>query len=160
VSTLINNTELREIALGRYVQGKTSTITADTTHQVFTITGGEVLITALWGKVTTSITDDGEGFALQLDPTTGDTDTWVTATDLGTTDTLAGDIIGVAIETNDTANNQVNFAVNQQPLMNYIATTGEIELVVDAGTGSEDGVVEWYCTYVPLTAGASVAASA
>ncbi len=156
MSTLINNTELREISLGRYVQGKTSNITAGgpATYQLFTVTGGEVLITALWGKVTTSITTDGETLNIQLDPTTGDTDVWVAATDLGTTDTLAGDILGVV--DNDTAT--PDFSPNRQPLMNYVATTGEIESVVV--TSSSNGVVEWYCTYVPLTAGASVAASA
>lgn len=153
MSTLINNTELREIALGRYVQGKTSTLSGAAVHQIFTITGGEVLFTAIWGKVTTTLAG-ANTVNLQLDPTTGDTDVWVAATDLGTTDTLAGDTIGVV--DNNTAT--PDFSPNRQPLMNYIGTTGEVEADV-TGAGA-DGVIEWYCTYVPLTAGASVAASA
>lgn len=153
MSTLINNTELREISLGRYVQGKTSTLSGAAVHQIFTITGGEVLFTAIWGKVTTTLAG-ANTVNLQIDPATGDTDVWVAATDLGTTDTLAGDVIGVV--DNNTAT--PDFSPNRQPLMNYIGTTGEVEADV-TGAGA-DGVIEWYATYVPLTTGASVAASA
>jgi len=156
MSTLINNTELREIALGRYVQGQSSTIGAGGgTKQLFTVAGGEVLITALWGKATTAITLDTETLAIQIDPTTGTTVTWVQATDVGTTDTAVGDILGFK----DQGDGTVDFLVNGQPLSGYIATTGEIELVAANVTGTEDGVMDWFCTYVPLTAGASVVAA-
>ena len=154
MSTLINNTELREISLGRYVQGKTSTLSGAATHQIFTITGGEVLITALWGKCTTTMAG-ANTLNLQFDPTTGDTTVIVTATDLGTTDTAAGTPIGVIDDDTDAT---VDFRAHGQALTNYVATTGEIETAV-TGAGA-DGVVQWFCTYVPLTAGASVAASA
>lgn len=157
MSVIIQGTQLREISLGRYVQGKTSTIGAGGgTFQLFTVAGGEVLITALWGKVTTAVTLDTETLALQLDPTTGTTVTWVAATDIGTTDTAVGDLLGFV----DTDTTTPDFRVNGRPLTNILATTGEIEMVAANVTGTEDGVVEWYCTYVPLTAGASVVASA
>jgi hypothetical protein len=159
MSTIIQGHELRSLLLGRYVQGKTSDFTTggDATYQVFTVAGGEVYITALWGLVTTVVAEDGGTIALAVDPTTGDTTTIVTATDLGTTNTLAGDVIGIAIETNDTANNQTNFAVNGAPLGPLVVSTGEIEV---AGASSVDGVVEWYATYVPLTPGATLVAAA
>jgi hypothetical protein len=157
MSVIIQGTQLRDIGLGRYVQGKTSTITAGgATFQLFTVAGGEVLITALWGKVTTAVTLDTETLALQLDPTTGTTVTWVAATDLGTTDTAAGDILGFVDESTTTP----DFRVNGRALTNILATTGEIEMVAANVTGTEDGVVEWYLTYVPLTPGATVVASA
>lgn len=164
MSTLINNTELREIALGRYVQGKTSTFAAGGgTHQLFTVSGGEVLVTGLWGKVTTAITLDGNTLSLQVDPTTGDTGVLVEATNLGTTDTLAGGILGFVPSIDDPATNgaigEYTFRLYGEPLR-FLATTGEVELVVSNETGTEVGVVEWYMTYVPLTAGASVTASA
>lgn len=153
MSTLINNTELREISLGRYVQGKTSTLSGAAVHQLFTVTGGEVLITALWGKCTTAMAG-ANTLNLQTDPTTGDTVVIVTATDLGTTDTAAGTVIGVA----DQGDGTIDWAKGKFALSGLVVTTGEIEVdVVGAGA---DGVVEWYCTYVPLTAGAAVAASA
>lgn len=157
MSVIIQGSQLRQISLGSRVQGKTSTIGAGGgTFQLFTVAGGEVLITALWGKVTTAITLDTETLAVQTDPTTGTTVTWVTATDVGTTDTAVGDILGFA----DQHDGTTDFKVNGQPLMNYIATTGEIELVAANVTGTEDGVIQWFCTYVPLTDGATVAASA
>jgi len=154
VSTLINNTELREIALGRYVQGQTSDVTtdADGTYQLFTVAGGQVQITALWGVVTTSITG-ASTWAIVLDPTTGDSSTIVTATDLGTTDTVAGTVLGFR----DQGDGTTDFADNGQALAGYVVPVGEIELLV--ATGTADGVVDWYCTYVPLTAGASVVAA-
>ena len=161
MSVIIQGSQLRQVALGTRVQGKTSTFVAGGgTHQVFTVAGGEVLITSLYGKVTTAISLDAHKLSLQVDPTAGTTVVWVAATDLGTTDTAVGDLLGVAVETNDTANNQINFAVNGEPLLNRIAQSGEIEVVDSNETGTEVGVVQWFCTYVPLTDGATVVASA
>lgn len=158
MSVIIQGPQLREIALGRYVQGKTSTIVAGGgTHQIFTVAGGEVLITALWGKVTTAITLAGETVALQTDPTTGDTVTIIQATDLGTTDTAAGTTLGV---TGEQIAGTSDFAKGGFALRDLVVTTGEVEAVVNDGAGTEDGVIEWYCTWVPLTPGATVVASA
>jgi len=159
MSTLIQGSQLREISLGRYTQGKTSTITADTTYPVFTVAGGEVLITALWGKVTTAITDAGETLTLQMNNTTGPTTSLTQSSgDVGTTDTAAGTLI-LFSEDNDGASAPGFLRGAGMPLR-FVATTGDIELVVGTGTGSEDGVIEWYCTWVPLTDGATVVASA
>lgn len=156
MSTLINSTELREISLGRYVQGKTSTLAGAAVHQLFTVTGGEVLITALWGKVTTTLAG-ANTVNVQTDPTTGDTVVIATATDLGTTDTAAGTVICALFDQDGTTNTPSLVKGAGSPLT-FVATTGEIESDV-TGAGA-DGVITWFCTYVPLTAGASVAASA
>lgn len=149
---------LRNAVLGSYVQGQTSTITADGTYQVFTVTGGEVMVTALWGKVTTAITDAGEDINIQMDPTTGDTVALTQDNDLGTTDTAAGTLLLFTYDQDGTTNTPLCTKGSGQPL-SFVATTGEIEAVVTAGTGSEDGVVEWYCTWVALTPGAAVVAA-
>lgn len=154
MSVIIQGTQLREISLGRYVQGKTSTVSGAGTHQVFTVAGGEVLITSLWGKVDTAITGATGTYALQVDPTTGDTDTVVTATPLGATDVVAGTVLGVR----DQGDGTTDFAPGQFALGNLVATTGEVELV--AADATADGVIDWFCTWVPLTAGATVEASA
>ena len=154
MTTIIQGSQLREISLGRFVQGQRSTNTAGT-KQVFTVAGGEVLITALYGKVATALTLATETVALQLDPTTGTTVTWVAASDLGSTDSAVGDLIGVVDESTATP----DFRVNGRPLTNILATTGEIEAVVADVTGTEDGAIDWFCTYVPLTPGATVVAA-
>lgn len=163
MSTIIQGTQLRDISLGRYTQGKTSDITtdADGVQQLFTVAGGQVLITGLWGVVTTSITTDGETLNIQMDPTTGDTKVVVEATNLGTTDTLAGDILGFRGSIDDPATNGATFEwsfVHYGQPLSFVATIGEIEC--DVVTASSNGVVDWYCTWVPLTPGATVVASA
>lgn len=157
MSVIIQGTQLREISLGRYVQGKTSTLSGAAVHQLFTVAGGEVMITALWGKCTTAMAG-ANTVNLQTDPTTGDTVVVVDATDLGTTDTAAGTIIGVVEETTSTANTALNYKKGGQPLRGLVVTSGEIE--ADVTGAAADGVVEWYATWVPLTAGATLAASA
>lgn len=154
MSVIINGTELREIALGRYLQGKTQTISGAATHSLFTVAGGEVLITRLWGKVTTAITV-ADTVNLQTNPTTGDTVVIIQATDLGTTDTAAGTTLGV---TGEQIAGTSDFAKGGFALCDLVVTTGAVESVV-TGAGA-DGVIEWYCTWVPLTAGATVTASA
>lgn len=158
MSTLVPGGDLRNLVLGRYVQGQTTTITADTTYQAFTVAGGEVFITALWGKVTTAITDAGEDINIQIDPTTGDTVTLTQDNDLGTTDTAAGAVLGFIYDQDGTNNKPLTVKNEGQPL-SFVCPTGEIEVVVTTGTGSEDGVIEWYCTWVPLTPGATVVAA-
>ncbi len=159
MSVIIQGSQLRDIGLGRMVQGKTATITADGTYQLFTVAGGEVLVTALYGKVTTAITDAGEDIILQVDPTTGPTASITqNSGDIGTTDTAAGTLI-LFSEDNDGAS-QPGILLGAGMPLQFVAPTGEIELVVGAGSGAEDGVIEWYATYVPLTDGATLVASA
>lgn len=154
MSVIIQGTQLREVNLGRYTQGKTSTLSGAAVHQLFTVAGGEVLITALWGKCTTAMAG-ANTLNLQTDPTTGDTVVIVTATDLGTTDTAAGTTIGFVDDDTDAT---IDFKKGGFALRDLVVTTGEVECDV-TGAGA-DGVVEWYCTWVPLTPGATLTASA
>lgn len=164
MSVIIQGTQLRDISLGRYTQGKTSTLAAGGgTHQVFTVAGGEVLITALWAKCTEAIALAAVTLSVQVDPTTGTTKVITEATDIGTTDTAVGDVVGFVRSIDDPATNGVSFeysaSLNGADLR-FIATTGEIEAVFSDETGTEDGELEWYATWVPLTPGATVVASA
>ena len=93
MSVLNDNTAFRKAVLGN-VATKASGTLASSAIPVFTVAGGEVMITSVWLKVTTSITA-ASTVALQNNPTTGDTMTLVTATDLGTSDTLAGGLVGL-----------------------------------------------------------------
>lgn len=140
--------------LGNGPVSKATGTLAATTVPLFTIAGGEVLITSLYGKVTTAITGASGTYAIQVDPTAGDTDTVVTATALGATDVTAGTLLGVR----DQGDGTTDFAPGQFALSGLVAAAGEIELV--AADASADGVIEWYATYVPLTDGATLAASA
>lgn len=155
MSVLANASAYRTHVLGGPVVSKaTGTLTDATTKALFTVTGGEVLITALWAKCTTSMTG-ANTLALQVNPTTGDTVTVVAATDLGTTDTAAGTLIGVVDESTTTP----DFRKGGRALTNLPVPIGDVELV-EAGTGTIDGACTFYCTWVPLTDGANLTAAA
>lgn len=155
---LNNASAFRNAILGGPPVSKSTGTLAATTVALFTVAGGEVLITAMWGKVTTSITV-ANSYYLQFNPTTGDTAQMSTAQDIGTTDTLAGDLLtfgeGTAtvpprIMSPATAAGGYGHVLSNVPL-----SIGQIEHV-SAGT---DGVITWYVCWVPLTDGATLVAA-
>lgn len=146
---------LRNAVLGSYVAGQLQTLSGAATHQVFTVAGGEVMITAMWGKCTTTMAGINT-VNVQTDPTAGDTVVVATATDLGTTDTTAGTVIAGQYDQDGTTNTPSLVKGCGEPLR-FVATTGEIESVV-TGAGA-DGAIQWYCTWVALTSGATVTAA-
>ena len=155
MADFIQGYQHRHLLFGSKVTGQLQDITTNgvKTYSLFQVLGGDVYITGMWGDVTTSITTDSETLNCQMHPTTGGTIVVVTATDLGTTDTVAGGVLGVTASTLTPA---TSYKLSGQPA-HFIATTGQIESV--SVTSSANGVVQWYCTYVPLTDGAYVIAS-
>lgn len=152
MSVIIQGTELRSIGLGRYAQKSTGTLAA-TTVPLFTVAGGEVLVTSIYGRVTTAITV-ANSYKLQHNPTTGTTNDLVAATDIGTTDTPAGDILtfdGVRASSIVRGGGGANLG-NANGL---VLQTGQVESV-SAGT---DGVILWVVTWIPLTDGATLVAA-
>ena len=133
-----------------FVATKASGTLASTAIPVFTVAGGQVLITSVWLLVTTSITA-ASTVALQQNPTTGDTQTLVTATDLGTSDTAAGSIVG--LDQGTTAASK--FLRGGRPDIDWVITIGQVEIL----PASANGAVTIGCTWVPLTAGATLAAA-
>lgn len=149
---LNNASAFRNAILGGAPVLKSTGTLAATTVPLFTIAGGEVLVTALWGKVTTSITVAND-YYLQFNPTTGDTQKMCANTDIGTTDTLAGTLLTFGLATT-TAPKKLMSVGYGEPLVTVLSI-GQIESV-SAGT---DGVISWYCTWVPLTDGATLVAA-
>lgn len=134
------------------VTKSTGTLAA-TTVALFTVAGGEVLVTALWGVVTTSITV-ANSYKLQHNPTTGDTQDICAATDIGGTDTLAGSVLSFGLATTTAPPKLMSIGYGETR-SNLVVTTGQIEHV-SAGT---DGVISWYVCWVPLTTGATLVAA-
>jgi hypothetical protein len=92
-------------------------------------------------------------YKLQHNPTVGTTKDLCAATDIGTTDTPAGNLLGFQGLTGDSILTGPGAVPNlKQPIT---LTAGVIESV-SAGT---DGVILWVLTYVPLDDGASVVAA-
>lgn len=156
MSVIIQGTELRQIALGRRAE-KTQALSA-ATLPIFTIAGGEVLITSFYLKATVTIAAAGGTLALQSNPTTGDTAaSIVTATDLGTSDAVAGTIIGVREQAvADASAVPFIFSESGVALTNLVVATGQLELV---GASGIDGTVLAVVTWIPLTDGATLVAA-
>lgn len=151
MSVLEDPTAYRKALLGPTLVSKATGTLAATTVALFTVAVGEVLVTALWGKVTTSITV-ANSYKLQFNPTTGDTKDMCVAADIGTTDTAAGTLLTFGLQTATAPKGLI--AGYAEPLVSVL-TIGQIEHV-SAGT---DGAITWYCTWVPLTVGATLVAA-
>ena len=159
MATMVHGKQQRNLLLGSAPVSSPSGAFAADTRTIFTVAGGEVLVTALWGVVTTAITV-ANTVALQTNPTTGDTKVFVEATDIGTTDTAAGTVVGFNNSIDDPATNGATFEekieLGGHALRNLVVTTGDIEQVT-TGT-NPDGAITWYATWVPLTDGATLVA--
>lgn len=148
MSVLHNASAFRNMVLGSAPLSKaTGTLDEDVTPTLFNITGGEVLITALWAVVTTAVTV-ANTVTIQANPTTGDTSP-IVAGDIGTSDTAAGTVLGW--EPDSAA------FVRNGPPASAVVSTGTVE--IDSNGTNVDGALTVYCTWVPLTEGALLAAA-
>lgn len=150
MSVIIQGDQLRGVDLGFRVKKAALALSA-ATLPAFTVLGGEVLITSVHLKVTTSITTDGGTVALNNVPTAGNTLTLVTATDLGTTDSVVGTVVGV----DRAATTAPAFLRGGRVDLDSVVTTGVLNIV---GAAAVNGAVDVVLTYVPLTNGASIVA--
>ena len=149
MSVIVQGSQLRNLLFGNAPISKATGTLAATTVALFTVAGGRVAVTSLFGVVTTSITV-ANSYKIQINPTAGDTSDIVAATDIGTTDTTAGTVIGFD---GAPASSIVKGAGGlARPLF---LPAGQIESV-SAGT---DGAITWYLTYVPYDDGATVVAA-
>lgn len=156
MADFIKGTQLRTMNLGTRVFKDTGTL-ASATKTLFTVAGGECLITAMYGLVTVSITV-ANAYYLKLAPTAGQTAQLCTSLDIGTTDTTAGGLLtfGASTATAPPALMSPSTAAGGygQPLT-AVVTSGSIQHL-SAGT---DGKITWVLTYVPLTDGATIVAA-
>src|SRR5256885_16953250 len=93
MSALLDLNAFRKAILGSGPVKKSTGTLAATTVDLFIVAGGNVLITSLYGVVTTSITV-ANSYYLKATPTTGDASQLCVATVIGTPDTLAVGILG------------------------------------------------------------------
>ncbi|GAA2360869.1 hypothetical protein Cme02nite_38240 [Catellatospora methionotrophica] len=151
MTTMIQSDQQRAILLGNRAEKSTGTLAA-TTIPLFTVAGGKVLVTSIVGEVTTAITV-ANSYKLQHNPTVGTTKDLFAATDIGTTDTPAGSLLGFQGLVGDSLLQGPGAVPTiKQPI---VLTAGQIESV-SAGT---DGVIVWVVTWVPLDNGASLVAA-
>jgi hypothetical protein len=165
---LNNNRAFAQSVVGSTVNKAYTPLVVET-KALFTVSG-LVLVTSLVGLVTTAITV-ANTIKLQANPTTGTTSDLCAATDMGTTDTPAGNLIaitGAPAEGPLTGIGAVQrFPVTEaQPTAVTTTMTGGAQgIYVAAGsieqvtaTGA-DGGITWYLSYIPIADGATVVAA-
>lgn len=153
MSVLNDRSAFRNAILGCAPVLKSTGTLAATTVPLYTVAGGRVMVTSMFGLVTTSITV-ANSYKLQVNPTTGDTQDMCAATDIGTTDTLAGSILQFGLSTTTAPPKLISVGYGTA-VLNTVLPVGQIEHV-SAGT---DGVISWYVTWVPMDDGATLVAA-
>lgn len=150
MSVLIQANQLRLINLGQRASKSTGTLAASTVA-LFTVAGGRVAITAIYGAVGTAITV-ANSYKLQHNPTTGTTVDLCAATDIGTTDTPAGDLLGFTGAANAAITRGGSVETLRAPI---VLAVGQVESV----SGGTDGEITWVVNWVPLDDGATLVAA-
>lgn len=142
----------RELTQGIRIDKAAATVTTSAVP-LFTVTGGRVLVIHIIGEVTATIVGTTPTLKLSSDPTTGTTSDICTATaidadEIGTLYAIDG--VGNALETGSSGAVESSAKAVVVPI-GSVTMTG-----VGVGIG---GSVKWSMIYVPLDAGAEVAAA-
>lgn len=141
--------------LGKRVDCASQTLPATTTQNIFTVAGGRVLVTLLFGEVTTVVQNQANNLKVSSVPTTG------TAVDLAANLDIANDEAGTLylVEGDGTALIGANAgaAVTAIGFAPLIIPAGVIRLTASA---TNTGATKWQCWYFPLDAGATVTGAA
>lgn len=150
--TVVNEQAAYTKAVAGQVVSKVYTPLVVETKTLFNVTG-LCLITGIYGLVTTVITV-ANTVKLQANPTVGATQDLCSATDIGTTDTPAGNLLTIAGAPATALVNGVGAVPVFVTAAKGIAiAAGTIEQVTATGA---DGGITWYLSYVPLAPDAAI----
>jgi hypothetical protein len=149
MSVLIQGYQLREIAFGVQVIKAAQVLPATTTGNLYTVAGGNVLVTSLFGLCSTVCTGTATTLAIGTAPTAGTAKTTGIATATAVTSAEVGTWVGPQISS------VVGSVAGSAPFATvpFIVAPGKITLTTSA---TNTGAFTWYLTYVPLDAGATV----
>ena len=157
MATIIQGSAYRSLLAGVKVTEPAAALPQTATGNIFTITGGRVLLTSLTGMVTVATGAVATTLTVGLTPTSGTAApaglaaaTAITSREVGTLLALPA-TAGGALVVGANAGGPVQTAVNNP----YVLEPGTITITTNA---SNTGSVQWDLTYVPLDDGASVAA--
>lgn len=149
--------------LGVLVRRPATTLVQNTSTPLFTISTGLVMVTSLFGIVSTAVANTASLTAkLVTTPSGGSVADLCAAT--GITDDAVGTLYGWTFVDGDELMSQLTEGGTEVPSVNFvprlqnpaIMRPGTIGVTVsnhDPGTGA----VKWYCSYVPLDNGARIA---
>ncbi len=139
------------LSLGIHVQKSAATLPQTATQNLFTVAGGRVLVTLLFGEVTTIIQSTDPVAKITSTPTVG------TAVDVGATVDLSSLEVGgfITVEGDGTAMIKGNAGAGMPGTGQgkWICAAGSISLITGA---SKTGATKWDLYYVPIDDGAYV----
>lgn len=156
MSTLISGDQLRSLLVGVRVARATAALPQTTTSTLFTISTGQVLLTSIFGEVTTVIQTQANNTKLTFDPTaTGASQDMCAVLD------ITADAVGTIYSITGTPATAMQDALNWVPSSKMLAQPILLKpgaILLDCAA-SNTGAVKWAATYIPLEAGASMAAA-
>jgi len=149
---------IREIWLGRRALGQTTerataVLTAATVN-LFTVSGGRILVTQILGEITTVMQALATNIRLQGNPTTG------TARNLCANLNIAsyaeGDLLGITGVSTDPMVPPASGGALEGQTFGVIVQEGTIDIISDA---APTGSVQWTLKWIPFDTGAAVVAA-
>jgi len=156
VAGFIQGAQLRLITQGTIVSRATATLPATTSQNIFTVSGGRVLLLFLVGEVTTIIQAQATTVKVTSTPTTGSAiDMSSTGTDINALE-VGGRIALANPPAAATALVKTNAGYTNLQGVRTIVPAGTISYTTGA---TSTGSIKWDLIYVPLDTGASVAAA-
>lgn len=147
---------LRKALFGVLVAGGNKTVPQNATQTIFTVSGGRILMTALFGVVTTVIGGTTPSAKIVATPTVG------TANDLCTAVAITSDEVGTQYSIPGATGSA--FAVSGAGSGGVTGQSAPIAVAagtigVNVSAADATGAIQWTLCYVPLTDGASVVAN-
>lgn len=156
MATFIQGAQLRLVEVGILVSRATATLPATAAQNIFTVSGGRILLVSLVGEVTTIIQAQSTTVKVTSTPTTG------SAIDLSS---AVGDINALEVGGRITLPNppaaatalvKTNAGYTNLPAVNTVVPIGTISYTTGA---TSTGSLKWDLIYIPLDTGASVTAA-
>lgn len=154
MTTIIANKDVRTIALGINVSRATSALPATAALNIFTVSGGRIMLVSLVGEVTTIIQAQACTVKVTSTPTTG------TAVDLSAASaSISGLEVGGKLTLPAAAATAMVFGnaggvIARQA--QWVIPIGNVSYTTSA---TNTGSIKWDLTYVPLDIGAQVVAA-
>ena len=137
--------------LGQTVERATAVVTA-VTRNLFTVSGGRIVVTQILGEVTTVMQALATNVRLSADPTTGTTRNL--CANLNIASYAEGDLLGITGINTDAMIPPATGGALEAQTVGVIVQEGTIDLISDA---APTGSIKWTLKYIPLDPGASVA---
>jgi hypothetical protein len=159
MSVIIQGAQLRAIAFGQQVTKAAAVLPATATTALYTVSGGAILLTSLFGICTTVCTATATLLSIGTAPTVGTASHVGLTTAVAITSSEVGTIVGLPLTAGGAlvvggangAGASGGFAANAAPPM--VVSAGTITLTTSA---TNTGAFKWYATYVPLDSGAAL----